>query len=367
MRAVDPGDSATNALVLRPGQLHTTDYPARADAVAFHRQALERIRALPGVIGAAATTCPPLTSYCHGDPVSLPGQPWDEGDMPPIASFRRVGNGYFDVMGIRLVRGRLFDERDQQVTTLAAVIDERMAELYFPGDDALGKQLLHGEDDAAPYEVVGIVNHVLTWGVTSADRPPQIYLPLLSHTDIGTPSVHALAYVVRTGGPPMDLVPPIRRALAEIDANVPLALVTTLDAMLAEDRAPMAFTMTLIALASAVALLLGLVGIYGVISYIVAQRASEIGVRLALGARPADVAGMILTQGGRVAVAGLAVGLLAAVAGSRLLGAILFGVSATDPATYAVVTAALLAVSLVACWLPARRAARLDPLEALRN
>jgi putative ABC transport system permease protein len=270
-------------------------------------------------------------------------------------------------MGIRLLRGRTFDERDQQVATRAAVIDERMAALYFPGKDALGRQLLHGEDDADPYEVVGIVDHVMTWGVMSADRPPQVYLPLVSHTAENTPSVHALAYVVRTAGPPMDLVPSIRRTLADVDANVPVALATTLEDMLAEDRAPMAFTMTLIAIAAAVALMLGLVGIYGVVSYIVAQRAAEIGVRLALGARPADVAHMVLRQGGTVALAGLGVGLLAAAAGSRLLGSVLFDVSATDVPTYALVSTTLLAVSLIACWLPARRAARLDPAEALRN
>jgi ABC-type antimicrobial peptide transport system permease subunit len=143
--------------------------------------------------------------------------------------------------------------------------------------------------------------------------------------------------------------------------------VTTLDAMLRADRAPMAFAMTLIAIAGAVALLLGLIGIYGVISYLVAQRSAEIGVRMALGARPGDVAGMILRQGASVAVAGLVVGFVVAVAGSRLLTALLFEVSATDPATYSIVAALLLSVALLACWLPARRAARLDPVDALRN
>ena len=287
--------------------------------------------------------------------------------MPPIASFRRVGDGYFDVMGIELVRGRDFDERDQQVPTRAVVVDVRMAELYFPGEDPIGKQILYGEEGDAPYEVIGVVDHVMTWGVMSADRPPQVYLPLLSHTEASTPNVHALAYIIRTEREPMELVPAIRRTIAEIDSNVPIALATTLEAMLAEDRAPMAFTMTLIAIAAAVALLLGVVGIYGVISYVVAQRASEIGVRLALGARPADVSGMVLRQGALTAGAGLILGLLAAAAGTRLLGSILYGVSATDPLTYALVATVLLAVALGACWVPARRAARLDPAEALRN
>jgi len=367
MRAVDPGYVAESALLIRLGQLTTMSYETREEAVAFYEALLSRIRAMPGVRAAVATTCPPLSSYCHGDPVSLPGRPWNVGDLPPIASFRRIGDGYFQALGVRLIRGRLFDERDHSSPTRAVVIDERMAELYFPGEDALGRQIYAMNEEDGPYEVVGIVNHVMTWGVTSRDQPPQIYLPLLSHTADNTPRVHAMSLVIRTDRDPMDLVPAIRAAITELDSAVPLALVTTLDAMLRADRAPMAFAMTLIAIASAVALLLGLIGIYGVISYLVAQRSAEIGVRMALGARPGDVAGMILRQGASVAVAGLIVGFVVAVAGSRLLNALLYDVSATDPATYSVVAALLLAVALLACWLPARRAARLDPVDALRN
>src|SRR5690606_23278276 len=123
MRAVDPGFDAENALVLRPGQLFTGAYPTRAAAVAFHKRVLERVRAMPGVVGAVATTCPPLSSYCHGDPVSLPGKPWDEGDMPPIASFRRVGDRYLDVVGLEPVRGRVLPGQDTPVLTRAPVVD----------------------------------------------------------------------------------------------------------------------------------------------------------------------------------------------------------------------------------------------------
>jgi predicted permease len=326
---------------------------------------LERVRAMPGVVGASVTTCPPLSNFCYGDPVSLPGQPWDAGDMPPIASFRRVGDDYFRTMGIRLQRGRLLDERDQQVRTRAVVIDERMAELYFPGEDPVGKQILASDGEGDPYEVVGVVDHVLTWGVRATDRPPQVYFPLVSHTE--TVNARQAAYVVRTEGPPLDLVPAIRAAVTELDRAVPISEVTTLEGMLANDRASTLFTMTLIGIASGVALVLGLVGIYGVISYVVAQRSPEIGVRLALGARPGDVARMILRQGGVVAALGLGVGLVVAAAGSRLIDSLLFGVSPTDVRTYALVTAVLLVVSLLACWLPARRAARMDPLVALRN
>jgi putative ABC transport system permease protein len=364
MRAVDPGYDPASTLLVRIG-LFSETYPMPEDAARFHARVLERVRAMPGVAGAAVTTCPPLSSYCHGDPVSLPGKPWDAADMPPIASFRRVGDDYFRTMGIRLVRGRLLDERDQQVRTRAIVIDERMAELYFPGEDALGKQILVDEEGSDPYEVVGIVNHVLTWGVRARDEPAQIYFPLVSHT-VTPANIRFAAYVIRTGERPLELVPALRAAIAELDRTVPLAEVTTLERMLADDRAPTAFTMTLIGLASVVALLLGLVGIYGVISYVVAQRSSEIGVRLALGAQPGDVVRMIVRQGGAVAGIGLVVGLVAAVSGSSLIDSLLFGVSPTDVPTYAFVTSTLVVVSLLACWLPAHRAAHQDPLAALR-
>lgn len=367
MRAADPGYRPENALVLRPGRLIAETYPTREAAAAFHERVLERVRALPGVSAAAATTCPPLSSFCFGDPVSVAGQPWDPDDMPPIASFRRISEGYFDLMGIRLLAGRPFDATDQRSHTRAIVIDERMADVYFPGQDALGQRIVTGHQDELPYEIVGIVNHVLTWGVRSPDRPPQVYLPLLSHTEVNTPPVDDIAYIVRTRGEPMDVVPAIRAVLHELDPDVPIADATTLEAMLAQDRAATAFTMTLVTIAGIMALVLSLIGIYAVVSYVVTQRTSEIGVRLAMGARPGVVAAMIVRQGGRIAALGLAVGIAASLAGSRALTSLLYGVSPTDARAYVIAALTLLATALLACWLPARRAARLDPLDALRR
>jgi ABC-type antimicrobial peptide transport system permease subunit len=180
------------------------------------------------------------------------------------------------------------------------------------------------------------------------------------------PDPSAVAYVARSTRP-LELVPAIRSVVANVDANLALAQIGTLEDVLDRSSAQPAFTMALIVLAAAVALVLGVIGIYGVISYIVSQRAGEIGVRLALGAEPGRVAGMIVRQGGAVALAGLLLGLLAAVAVSRSVSAILFGVSPTDPVIYATTSVALLAIALLACWLPARRAARLSPIEALRS
>ena len=365
LRAVDPGFNEESALLFSVA-LPSNPYEDRERAAVFHRDLVERVSALPGVTSVTLTTCPPLASYCFGDPLARPGRPWSEGEMPPVASMRRVGDDYFSTMGIRLIAGRLLDGRDQTVPTGAAVIDERLAAIYFPGEDPIGQQIMPSSDDERPYEIVGIVGHVATLGLQAADRPPQLYLPLLSHTTENTPGLHAVSFVARTATPPLDLLPSLRGALGELNPDVALAEVTTLEEIVAADRAPMAFTLVLILIAGGVALLLGIVGIYGVISYAVSQRSGEIGVRLALGAKPGDVARMILGQGGRVAAIGLGVGLLAAVLASGLIEALLFDVNPTDPATYAVVAGALLAVALLACWVPARRAAKLDPVDALR-
>jgi predicted permease len=379
LRAADPGFDAQGGLLVRL-VLPVAAYPDREQAAAFHERLLERLRGLPGVRSAAVTTCPPLASYCFGDPVSRPGRPWTEGAIPPVASFRRVSDAWFETAGTSLVRGRLLEVGDQRGATRAVVVDERMAELYFPGEDPLGQRILTSapdpEEDARrlsglpaegdSYEIVGVVEHVVVFAVASTDRPPEVYLPLLSHTTNNSPTLHSAAYLLRADGDPLALADGFRAALAELDPAVPAAEVTTLESLLAQDRAPMAFTMALILIAGAVALALGLIGIYGVVSFVVAQRRGEIGVRLALGGRPGDVAGMILWQGARVAGLGMAVGLVAAVAGSRVLTSLLYGVSPTDPRVYAAVTVLLLGVTLLACWLPARRASALDPAHALR-
>jgi putative ABC transport system permease protein len=181
------------------------------------------------------------------------------------------------------------------------------------------------------------------------------------------PDVSSMSYVVRSATPPSALVGAVRGAIADIDPNLAMAQVRTLQEILDHASEQMGFTMVLLAIAATVALMLGVVGIYGVMSYVVSQRTGEIGVRLALGAEPASVAGMIVRQGGFVALAGLAAGLVTAFASSRLIASLLYGVSPRDPGVFATATLTLLAVALLACWLPARRAARLSPVEALRT
>ncbi len=214
----------------------------------------------------------------------------------------------------------------------------------------------------------GVVASVETRALAEATSAPKMYMPMFGSREVTlAPRLDAMSYVVGTAMPPQGLIAPVRDAIGDIDANLALAQVRTLEEILDRASAQMAFTMVLLVIAAAVALLLGIIGIYGVMSYIVSQRTGEIGVRLALGAAPSSVAGMIVRQGGIVALGGITVGLAAALAGSRLIESLLYGVSPRDPDVFAVTTLALLAVALLACWLPARRAARLSPLEALRT
>jgi predicted permease len=365
---VDPGFSEESVLALGVS-LPNSRYPTREEAAAFHGRLLERVRALPGVVAASATTCPPLAGLCWQDPVVVEGRERREGEVPPMVSRRRVADRYFETMGMPALAGRLFEGADHRSPTRVAVIDERLAQLYFPGEDPIGQRVwpdVMSTSDPDWYEVIGVVPHVVTSALTSPERPPQLYVPLVSHSTGGTPEPHSVHLVARTATPPLDLVPAVRAALAELDPGLALGRITTLEEILARDRAPMAFTMTLILIAGGAALALGLVGIYGVLSFVVSQRTGEIGVRMALGARSSDIAHMVLRQGGAVALVGLAAGVAAALLASRLVEALLFEVSPTDPTTYAAVATGLFVVSLLACWLPARRAARLDAVVALR-
>jgi putative ABC transport system permease protein len=215
------------------------------------------------------------------------------------------------------------------------------------------------------FTVVGVVKTTPTVSLTEPLPAPQMYIPLFPAVDV-YPNVNVMTYVVRTSVPPSTIAAAARDAVRQVDPKLALAQMRTLQDLLDSAAAPRAFTMVLIAIAATTALLLGIIGIYGVMSYIVSQRTSEIGVRIALGAEPRAVARMIVAQGGAVALVGLISGLAASLAGSRLLSSLLYGVSPRDPAVFATTTVSLLAVALLACWIPARRAALVDPLQALR-
>jgi len=314
-----------------------------------------------------------------GNTVRVLGRVIPPRTVPPLAVFNAVAANYFEAMGIRLIRGRTLDSADIDQRQGVVVVDEVFAQRIFPNQNPIGEHVASNRptrpgQDLEWLTVVGVVSKTPTRVLADSDPIAQLYMPMsiaggpeFPVSSLVGPDVSVMSYVVRSRTSPTGMVPSVRRAIDSIDATLAMAQVRTLENILETASAQMAFTMVLMAIAASIALMLGVIGIYGVMSYIVTQRTAEIGVRLALGAEPAAVAGMIVRQGGAVTVGGIAVGLAAASAGSRVIESLLYGVSPRDPGVFATTTCLLLAVALVACWLPARRAAHLTPLEALRT
>jgi len=365
LRAVDPG-FVPEQLLTFDVSLSRADFPDREAAVAFHEALLERVRGMPGVASAGGATCIPFSGSCWGDPLQVRGRPPEPGKLPPSAQVRRALPGYWESLGIRVLQGRTLEPADHQQRTGAMVLSKRAAEVYFPNEDPIGRQMGFPYGDEKPwYTIVGVVDNTT---VESLDEDPyaMVYLPVFDPETNTASGAHGFVFTVRTNVPPMSLTRAVRDAAASINPNVALGHIQTMEMIMDEATSRMAFTMVLLLIAAGIALLLGAVGIYGVISYIVGQRTTEIGVRIALGARPADVIRMVMTQSGAVVGAGLLVGLTGAVLLSRIMQSQLFEVAATDALTYAVVTGFLLGIATFAAWVPARRAAALDPQHALR-
>ncbi len=354
------------------------EYPTRAAAVAAHRAIVDRLSALPGVTAVSAATCLPLAGTCSGNGLRVEGRPNPPGTIPPLVLFRAVAGGYFEAMGIRVLRGRGVDRGDVDRQEPVVVVNQALAEQFFPHQDPIGARVASNLPPArgeAPVftwlTIVGVVSNTPARALAETAPLAQLYMPMpiAGGPDIPAlvgPDVAVMSYAVRSAVPPAGLLSGVRRSVDAVDAKLALAQVNTLQGILDDASAQMAFTMALVVAAAIVALLLGVIGVYGVMSYIVVQRTGEIGLRLALGAEPASVVGLIVRQGGFAALAGLAIGLVAAFTGTRLIESLLYGISPRDPAIFAATTSILLGVTLVACWLPARRAARLSPLAALR-
>jgi putative ABC transport system permease protein len=374
LRAVAPGFDATSALTFTIG-LPDRDYPTRGSAVAAHHAILDRLSPLPGVTAVAASTCLPLTGGCSGNTVRVEGRTYPPGTVPPIALFRAVSGGYFEALGIRLRRGRGIDRGDVERSEPVVVVDQTLADRFFPNQDPIGQRVASNRVSNLTWlTIVGVVSNTPIRTLAEADPIPQVFMPMsiaggpgIPRSALIGPDIAVMSYVVRSATSPLALLPTVRRIIDTVDRNLAVAQVRTLQDTLDRASAQMAFTMVLLAIAAGVTLMLGVIGIYGVMSYIVSQRTGEIGVRLALGAEPGRVAGMIVRQGAVVAICGVTAGLLAAFAASRLIESLLYGVGPRDPGVFAATTSILLGVALIACWLPARRAARLSPLEALRT
>jgi putative ABC transport system permease protein len=378
LRAVDPGFDPSSSLTFSIG-LPDLKYSSRKLAVAAHKGILERLAAIPGISSVSASSCLPLDGFCFGNSLFVEGEANDGALARPWVSMRAVADGYFQAMGIRLLRGRAIERADIDQRRPYIVINDAFAKAFFPNLDPIGKRVKSSTppNTLLPLPgwmtIVGVVADTPTFALGEPAPTPHLYMPMsvaggpeIPIEALIGPSVSTMSYVLRSGLHSSELTAAARAAVAEVDPNLALARVRTSQEILDRASDQMAFTMTLLAIAAAVALLLGMIGIYGVVSYIVSQRTSEIGVRLALGAEPRSVAAMIVKQCGLVTLAGASIGLAIAFAGSRLIESLLYGVSPRDPLVFATTTFALVVIAFIACSLPARRAARINPVDALR-
>jgi putative ABC transport system permease protein len=361
LQRVDLGFRPNNLLTMRYA-LPGAKYPTPQARGAFHASVLERVQQIPGVEGAAFISDIFLSATPSSTTIRIEGRemsPEDENVEVPLDA---VSPDYFKVMGIPLLRGRTFTAADNLDAPQVVLINESMARHFWPNDDPVGKRFRYGGDEStAPLmTVVGIVTDMRRTGFDA----PVRYETFRPHTQRVAGS---LTLVVRTKGEPLAMVPPVRAQIRSIDPDQPVFEIASMDQLLGSMVAQRRFSMTLLGTFAALALVLGVVGVYGVTSYLVAQRTREVGMRLALGAQPSQVVGMVVRQGMAVAAVGLLVGLVGAVVAGRFMTGLLYGVSPFDVATLGAVTAVIGLATLTANWVPALRAAHVDPLTALRN
>jgi putative ABC transport system permease protein len=345
-------------------------YGEPARRAAFYEQVLARVESLPGVTAAGYTTAVPLTRKGGANGLSLEGR--DNGPSATWnANHRQVTPDFFRAMGQTLREGRAFDARDDEGAPSVAAVNEAMARSYWPGESAIGKRFKVGSPDSPqPWmTIVAVVSDVRQMG---ADAPvkPEMYVPYRQAAPYWPKPPYSFFtprdLVVRTSGDPQNLVASVRNAIHEVDPYQPISGVRTMDEVLGVETAQRRLGMILLTAFAALALLLASLGIYGVLAFFVVQHTQEIGVRLALGARPSDVLRLVVGRGMKLALAGVGVGLAASLGLARLLTSLLYGVSPGDPATYALVAVLLTCVALLACLIPARRATKVDPMVALR-
>jgi predicted permease len=362
LQNVDPGFDADNLLTFRLS-LPEPRYPSDTARIAFFRELLPRIRALPGVRAAGMSQVLPFSGSWSTGSFMIEGLQLAEGQPRPWGDIRIVDPGYADVMKIPVLRGRFFTEQDMQGGPPVVVVDEEMVRRYWPNTDPIGKRITRGDENdpnTTWVTVVGVVGHAAHEGL-DAEARVQLYAP---HAQFGAGS---MMLAVRAAGDPEALTPAIRRAIYEVDANLPISQVRTMESQMADAVGQRKLTMMLVGGFAGLALLLASLGIYGVMSSLVLHRRQEMGVRMALGAQPRDLLGLVLREGVALVALGVVIGLAGSYGLTRLIQAQLFAVRATDPVTYGAVALVLVATALLATWLPAHRATRLDPLIALRQ
>jgi putative ABC transport system permease protein len=361
LQQVDPGFDPDSLLTMQLA-LPRARYPEDEQRAQFFERMLERVAALPGVKAAAVTSEAPFVGANSASSFQIVGRPPLPRGQTLDANRRTVSADYFQTMGMRLAQGRNFDRRDTAQAPRVVVINEAMARKFWPGEDPLGQRITF--NSSMQYEIIGLVRDVNHSSLrekagleayTSYHQLPSRTMDLVARAD------H------QAGRDPDDLVAGIRRAVREVDPDQPIHNIMTMERRLSGSIAPQRFMALLVSLFALLAMILAALGIYGVMSYAVTQRAHEIGVRMALGARARDALSLIIKQGMKLALAGAALGLVAALALTRLMRDMLFEVQPADPLTFAATAFLLIGVAAMACWIPARRATRVDPMVALRH
>jgi len=361
LRNVDNGLQTKNILTFNLAVPETKYDSARQGQ--FFIDLKSRLEAMPGAQSASAIYPLPLSGERFSISFEIEGRPMAKKDHPS-ADFFTTGVGYFRTMGIPIIKGRDFDDRDKHGATPVIIITETLARQFFPNEDPIGKRIRPGistydNERSVMREIVGVVGDVRNRSLDTEPKPayyvPQTQVPFSQ-----------MVAVVKTSGEPRSFIPAVTKQVASMDADVPLFGVKSMEEYLSASVAAPRFNTTLLSIFAGVALVLTIVGLYGVMSYSVVQRTNEIGIRLALGAQSRDVLLMIVKQGSKLIVVGLVIGLAGAFAATRVIESLLFGVKTKDPFTFVAAAVLLVIVALLACYVPAWRATKVDPLEALR-
>ena len=373
LRSVDPGFDAPEQVLTFRATIPSAEIENHVQVAQAHREILRNIQAIPGVTSAAFSSSVTMDRWDSNDAVEVEDFPVEGDQIPPIRRFKWVGEGYHETMGNPVIAGRALTFADAQDQLPVSMVTADFVREYWDSPaEAVGKRIRNfGGDlgDGTWHEIVGVVGSEHDNGM-SRESVPTVYWPQLVtdfYGDNGPMTQRSMAFAVRTAtGNPMALLDAAREAVWSVNPNLPVARVRTLDEYVDRSMARTSFTLIMLAIAAAVALLLSSVGIYGVISYVVSQRTRELGVRMAMGAEQSDVSRMVLKQAFVLAGGGVVIGLAGAMGLTRLMSSLLFGVSPMDPVTFGAVAVGLSAVALLASYLPARRAANVDPVVALR-
>jgi predicted permease len=360
LRSADLGCATDHVLTMKYS-LPQKQYDTREKVLAFHQALLERVRSLPGVTSAGLVSTPPGGGYPGDDVFIIPERPANSFQLQNDGLTYTVDPGYFTAMQIPLIRGRFFTDQERLARDHYILISKKFADQYFPGDDPIGKHIVVPIMDPDPFQIIGVVGDTLY----EVSRPVKaaMYFPIFS----GKPGqTSGAALVVRTAADPLTLSIPVQRQVAALDPGLPVSEILTMQQILGNSTASQSFSATLVLAFATLSLLLAAIGLYGVLSYLVSQRITELGLRIALGAQRSQVLRLVLFDGLRPVFLGILIGLAGGVAAAILIRSILYGTSPLDPVVLTAMVACLLCTAIAACALPAIRASRIEPMQALR-